>query len=78
MFQSLCRHFESPLIDVLVVSPSVVSAEIERGGLTLQPLLALGFLIMIVFTVASTTLSAALTDQLEIYKVRDVFSAVDR
>uniref|UniRef100_A0A914QF44 SSD domain-containing protein n=1 Tax=Panagrolaimus davidi TaxID=227884 RepID=A0A914QF44_9BILA len=45
------NDYKNPHLKVLVVSNSFAQKEIQRGGLKLQPFLAVGFVIMVVFTV---------------------------
>ncbi|CAD5210792.1 unnamed protein product [Bursaphelenchus okinawaensis] len=56
-------EFNSSLIKVLAMSPSYVGKEVERAGMSLQPLIAVGFVIMTSFTIVTTIMSSLFVQQ---------------
>ncbi|KAI6242667.1 SSD domain-containing protein [Aphelenchoides fujianensis] len=62
-------HFQSDNIEVLVISPSVVAKEIELGGMSLQPLLVVGFLSMCAFVISTSVLSSLFVGQFDYFKI---------
>ncbi|CAD5214763.1 unnamed protein product [Bursaphelenchus xylophilus] len=63
------QEFNSSLIKVLAMSPSYVGKEVERAGMSLQPLIAVGFLIMTSFTVVTTIMSSLFVQQYNWHKI---------
>uniref|UniRef100_A0AC34FC42 SSD domain-containing protein n=1 Tax=Panagrolaimus sp. ES5 TaxID=591445 RepID=A0AC34FC42_9BILA len=69
------NEYKNPYLKVLVVSNSFAQKEIQRGGLKLQPFLAVGFVIMTIFTVITELISSAFAHQCSWYKVINAVTA---
>jgi hypothetical protein len=63
-------EFKSDHVDALVLTPTYLTSEIVRAGLSLLPFLAIGFSVMVVFSTTTTAISALYMRQMNTYKVR--------
>ncbi|KAI6242896.1 Sterol-sensing domain and Acriflavin resistance protein family and Patched family-containing protein [Aphelenchoides fujianensis] len=63
------NQFKSEHVDALVVSETFLTGEVVRAGLTLIPFLAIGFVIMSVFSIITMSISAFYMRQLGAEKV---------
>ncbi|KAK0428962.1 hypothetical protein QR680_011108 [Steinernema hermaphroditum] len=63
------QRYESPRLRVLVLSMSFVQKEVLRAGMSLSPFLIVGFVVMSVFSVVTTLVSATFMHQLTVHKV---------
>uniref|UniRef100_A0A915PS89 SSD domain-containing protein n=1 Tax=Setaria digitata TaxID=48799 RepID=A0A915PS89_9BILA len=65
----LRKNFTSDLIDVVTISPTFITDEIVRAGLSLLPFTIVGFIIMCTFSSVTTVISSMLVSQFDYYKV---------
>ncbi|GMR60421.1 hypothetical protein PMAYCL1PPCAC_30616, partial [Pristionchus mayeri] len=76
---SIVKHFQndfnSSLVHVTIFAESFISAEAIRVGFTLIPFLAVGFIIMVVFSVVSFTVSGIALNQMRMDKMLFAFFA---
>ncbi|VDN04492.1 unnamed protein product [Thelazia callipaeda] len=65
----LLTNFTSNYIEIAIMSPTFVTAEIVRSGLHLLPFIAVGFIIMCVFATTTTMMSTSISSQFDYFKV---------
>uniref|UniRef100_A0AC35U8T7 SSD domain-containing protein n=1 Tax=Rhabditophanes sp. KR3021 TaxID=114890 RepID=A0AC35U8T7_9BILA len=69
------KKFTSDIINVYVLSETFLTSEVVRSGLTLVPFLAIGFVIMCVFSSITMALAAGYVGQYNYHKITLAFFA---